>query len=74
MAKKRKIKNLLLFVQKITYQFIKLFKNQKPQENLGLQWGERSGSNRRQPVPQTGALPTELRSPSNKATFTYKHN
>ena len=28
-----------------------------------LKWGERSGSNRRQPVPQTGALPTELRSP-----------
>lgn len=26
-------------------------------------WGGRSGSNRRQPVPQTGALPTELRSP-----------
>lgn len=27
-------------------------------------WGGRSGSNRRQPVPQTGALPTELRPPS----------
>ena len=26
-------------------------------------WGERWGSNPRQPVPQTGALPTELRSP-----------
>ena len=26
-------------------------------------WGDRRGSNSRQPVPQTGALPTELRSP-----------
>ena len=26
-------------------------------------WGERWDSNPRQPVPQTGALPTELRSP-----------
>ena len=26
-------------------------------------WGERRGSNPRQPVPQTGALPTELRPP-----------
>ena len=28
-----------------------------------LIWGERWGSNPRQPVPQTGALPTELHSP-----------
>lgn len=28
-----------------------------------LSWGERWDSNPRQPVPQTGALPTELRSP-----------
>lgn len=28
-----------------------------------LKWGERRGSNPRQPVPQTGALPTELLSP-----------
>ena len=27
-------------------------------------WGERWGSNPRQPEPQSGALPTELRSPS----------
>ena len=26
-------------------------------------WGERWGSNPRQPEPQSGALPTELRSP-----------
>ena len=30
----------------------------------GWEWGDRRGSNPRQPVPQTGALPTELRSPS----------
>jgi hypothetical protein len=30
----------------------------------GSNWGERRGSNPRQPVPQTGALPTELRPPS----------
>ena len=35
-----------------------------PDVMSGHIWGERSGSNRRQPVPQTGALPTELRSPS----------
>ena len=28
-----------------------------------IKWGERWDSNPRQPVPQTGALPTELRSP-----------
>ncbi len=28
-----------------------------------LLWGDRRDSNPRQPVPQTGALPTELRSP-----------
>lgn len=27
-------------------------------------WGDRRGSNPRQPVPQTGALPTELRPPT----------
>ena len=27
------------------------------------EWGDRRDSNPRQPVPQTGALPTELRSP-----------
>ena len=37
-------------------------------------WGERWGSNPRQPVPQTGALPTELHSPSEQIGFTYKHN
>ncbi len=30
-------------------------------------WGERWDSNPRQPVPQTGALPTELHSPKNGA-------
>ena len=43
-----------------------------PDVMSGHIWGERSGSNRRQPVPQTGALPTELRSPSILASFTYK--
>ena len=30
-------------------------------------WGERWDSNPRQPVPQTGALPTELHSPKDGA-------
>ena len=30
---------------------------------FSLRWGERRGSNPRQPEPQSGALPTELRSP-----------
>lgn len=30
-------------------------------------WGERWGSNPRQPEPQSGALPTELRSPCRNA-------
>lgn len=32
-------------------------------------WGERRGSNPRPPVPQTGALPAELRPPHSKRTF-----
>ena len=31
--------------------------------NIINRWGERWGSNPRQPEPQSGALPTELRSP-----------
>ncbi|CAG9702015.1 hypothetical protein CNEO4_330003 [Clostridium neonatale] len=35
-----------------------------PLGDIPILWGERWDSNPRQPVPQTGALPTELRSPS----------
>ena len=37
-------------------------------------WGERWGSNPRQPVPQTGALPTELRSPLTATKFFYRQS
>ena len=32
-------------------------------------WGDRRGSNPRQPEPQSGALPTELRPPALRSTF-----
>ena len=34
-----------------------------PLGDIPVLWGERWDSNPRRPVPQTGALPTELRSP-----------
>ena len=34
-----------------------------PLGDIPVLWGERWDSNPRQPVPQTGALPTDLRSP-----------
>ena len=37
-------------------------------------WGELWDSNPRQPVPQTGALPTELSSPSDLCVFTNNLN
>ena len=38
-----------------------------PLGDIPILWGERWDSNPRQPVPQTGVLPTELRSPLNGA-------
>ena len=48
-------------------------KQNKKTPQRELKWGGRSGSNRRQPVPQTGALPTELRPPTRKG-FIDNHN
>ena len=72
---KREIVNLLLSNLKLndgnlSYTLNTPFNTLKDFRHCNI-WGERWGSNPRQPVPQTGALPTELHSPLiNKQTST----
>ncbi len=43
-------------------------------KHSNLKWGGRWDSNPRQPVPQTGALPTELRPPYYELNFNLLKN